>query len=94
MFVGVCHSLVFVICGSFFGFLGVDDDRDDNDHYISKNVQRMPRGTATPMIRPRLVLDESEDEVKPDAATEVERTVPPGMRLEELRSLAKEFASE
>ena len=44
------------------------------------------------MMRPRLVL-ESEEEVNPDAETEVARTVPPGMRLEDERSLTNELPS-
>lgn len=46
------------------------------------------------MIRPRLEFDEESEEVKPDAVTVLEMTVPPGMRLEELRSLDKELPSE
>ena len=52
----------------------------------------MPKGTATPMIRPRLVLDESE-EVNPDETIELVIDVPPGIRLAELRSLNKEALS-
>lgn len=52
----------------------------------------MPKGTATPMISPRLVLDESE-ELKPEGTMELTIDVPPGIKFAELRSLNKEALS-
>ena len=51
----------------------------------------MPKGTATPMISPRLVLDDSV-EVNPPVETELEMVVAPA-RLTVLKSLDKALGS-